>query len=49
MYSFMAKKRPETNRIKIAKMLIEEYNCKTAGDIQDVLKILRYPINYASG
>lgn len=36
----MARKRPETNRSKIAKMLIEEYDCKTAGDIQDALKDL---------
>jgi transposase-like protein len=36
----MARKRPETNRSKIAKMLIEEYGCKTAGDIQDALKDL---------
>ncbi|MGO1369734.1 hypothetical protein [Senegalia sp. (in: firmicutes)] len=32
----MGRKRPETNRSKIAKMLIEEYVCKTAGDIQAV-------------
>lgn len=36
----MGRKRPETNRSKIAKMLIEEYDCKTAGDIQDALKDL---------
>ena len=36
----MARKRPETNRSKISKMLIEEYDCKTAGDIQDALKNL---------
>ena len=36
----MARKRPETNRNKIAKMLLEEYDCKTAEDIQDALKDL---------
>lgn len=34
------KNKAETNRSKIAKMLIEEYDCKTAGDIQDALKDL---------
>jgi len=36
----MGRKRKETNRSKIAKMLIEEYDCKTAGDVQDALKDL---------
>lgn len=36
----MGRKRPETNRSKIAKMLIEEYDCKNAEDIQDALKDL---------
>lgn len=38
----MKRKRPEANRNKIARMLmlIEEYDCKTAGDIQDALKKL---------
>ena len=36
----MGRKRPETNRSKIAKMLIEEYDCKTSEDIQDALKDL---------
>jgi transposase-like protein len=34
------RKRKATNRSKIAKMLIEEYDCKTAGDVQDALKDL---------
>jgi transposase-like protein len=36
----MGRKRPETNRSKIAKMLIEEYDCKNVEDIQDALKDL---------
>ena len=36
----MARKRPETNRRKIAKMLIEEYQCESAEDIQEALKDL---------
>lgn len=36
----MGRKRPETNRGKIAKMLIQEYDCKTAQDIQNALKDL---------
>ena len=36
----MARKRKETNRSKISKMLIEEYDCKTAQDVQDALKDL---------
>jgi transposase-like protein len=36
----MGRKRKDTKRSKIAKMLIEEYDCKTAGDVQDALKDL---------
>lgn len=36
----MPRKRPETNRSKIAKMLIEEYQPQSAQDIQEALKDL---------
>ncbi|NVP23284.1 IS256 family transposase [Treponema phagedenis] len=36
----MARKRPETNRTKIAKMLIEEYQPNSVQDIQDAIKDL---------
>jgi hypothetical protein len=36
----MARKRKETKKSKIAQMLIEEYDCKTAKDLQDALKDL---------
>nr|WP_215905350.1 transposase [Treponema phagedenis] len=36
----MARKRPETNRTKIAKMLIEEYQPNSIQDIQDAIKDL---------
>lgn len=36
----MARKRPETNRSKIARMLIEEYKPQSAQDIQDAIKDL---------
>lgn len=36
----MGRKRPETNRSRIAQMLIEEYQPKTAHDIQEALKDL---------
>lgn len=36
----MARKRPETNRSKIARMLIEEYQPQSAQDIQDAIKDL---------
>jgi putative transposase len=36
----MARKRPETNRSKIARMLIEEYQPQSAEDIQDAIKDL---------
>lgn len=36
----MARKRPETNRTKIAKMLIEEYQLNSVQDIQDAIKDL---------
>ena len=36
----MSRKRPETKRSKIAKMLIEEYQPKSARDIQEALKDL---------
>ena len=36
----MSRKRPETKRSKIAKMLIEEYQPQSAQDIQEALKDL---------
>ena len=36
----MPRKRQETNRTKIARMLIEEYKPNTAKDIQDAIKDL---------
>lgn len=36
----MPRKRPETKRSKIAKMLIEEYQPKSSQDIQEALKDL---------
>ena len=36
----MPRKRPETKRSKIAKMLIEEYRPKSSQDIQEALKDL---------
>ena len=36
----MPRKRPETKRSKIAKMLIEEYQPQSAQDIQEALKDL---------
>ena len=36
----MPRKRPETKRSKIAKMLIEEYQPQNAQDIQEALKDL---------
>lgn len=36
----MPRKRPETKRSKIAKMLIEEYQPKSSQDIQEALKYL---------
>ena len=36
----MPRKRPETRRRKIAKMLIEEYQPQNAQDIQEALKDL---------
>lgn len=36
----MPRKRPETKRINIAKMLIEEYQPQSAQDIQETLKDL---------
>ncbi|MCI7239415.1 MAG: transposase, partial [Anaerococcus sp.] len=36
----MQRKRPETKRSKIAKMLIEEYQPQSAQDIQEALKDL---------
>ena len=36
----MLRKRPETKRSKIAKMLIEEYQPQSAEDIQEALKDL---------
>ena len=36
----MPRKRPETKRSKIAKMLIEEYHPKSSQDIQEALKDL---------
>ena len=36
----MSRKRPETKRSKIAKMLIEEYQPKSSQDIQEALKDL---------
>ncbi|HBM4377560.1 TPA: transposase [Enterococcus faecium] len=36
----MPRKRPETKRSKIAKMLIEEYEPQSVQDIQEVLKDL---------
>lgn len=36
----MGRKRPETNRSKLAKMLLEEYQPKSAEDIQDAIKDL---------
>ena len=36
----MPRKRQETNRTKIARMLIEEYKPNTVKDIQDAIKDL---------
>lgn len=36
----MPRKRPDTKRSKIAKMLIEEYQPKSSQDIQEALKYL---------
>ena len=45
----MPRKRQETNRTKIARMLIEEYKPNTVKDIQDAIKDLsrRYTRNNA--